>query len=299
MLILDRKDFLFKIEKEVKAKKVILKVLIPDEEGRLMTTGGRYKELTFKNEDDFVEYKVAKNFEVNTLFNKEIKGNKVNADTLEYYTNIMILIDMLDNFTIGIYNRKGGVGKSLITYMFAKAFNFRVKDVDPYSTLTGRLENVDEIDGDKKIIIPTEGKWIIDYASKAYPREKEQFEQMDVLIIPTGVIEDIAPATEMMLHDFKDVETPIIFTFNKVEKRDEEDVKMEFKNFSSFLPYGANIGYLPNSGAVKTSLKKQKGIVELAQQGGLVGSNNRNMALKIIDLFVTTLLTAEGEVTNA
>lgn len=276
---------------------------------------GRYKTLEFTKEE-YKTYFSTKQDEVKTIFSKFIKDKKISEQDVEIYTSWLIIFDMIENFSISIYNRKGGVGKSLTTFLLSKAFSYHVHDLDPKSTNYLRLENftiyddrakskeTKESKSIKNFNTPSDGKNIVDFGGDKYLNELNLLDQSDIVIFPTSTFDDIATSTEAFLLDMKELEAPTMFLFNKIErkpskasqKRKVEEIEYLYSIFSETFEYGSNMATMPLSGAVEQLLMDRADTISIALSGGLAGSNSKIFAIALIDLYIKIILTAEGEV---
>jgi len=169
---------------------------------------------------------------------------------------------------ITIANFKGGVGKSLIAHQLITCFDYYGVEIDPYGSLYERLpDKVIKVDVTEKRLPATSDKSVFDFGGFDDIKLDQAVERSNLVIIPFIPTLESVQGTLDTLNRIKEHNKPILLVANMVQK--PEDVNDAKFVFEEVLGFEVEVFQMPISVALQTAINENKGIVELANQGGI------------------------------
>jgi len=185
------------------------------------------------------------------------------------------------NKNITICNFKGGVGKSFLAHQLITSFGFNGVEIDPYGSLSDRLENVEQIPLENKTL-ETYSNTVFDFGGFNDIKLEQAINQSDLVIIPLNATIETLQSTIDTLNVVKEFDRPILFVANMVQKA--EDIKEINSIINEILGFECEIFILPLSVAYQTAINNNVSILELADAGGLKSFAYKKAAENIREL---------------
>ncbi|BCD61144.1 MULTISPECIES: ParA family protein [unclassified Nitratiruptor] len=185
---------------------------------------------------------------------------------------------------ITIANFKGGVGKSLIAHQLITCFDYKGVEIDPYGSLYERLpEKVIKVDVKEKKLPKTPERSAFDFGGFDDIKLDQAIERSNLVIIPFIPTLESVQGTLDTLNRVKEHSKPILMVANMVQK--PEDVNDAKFVFEEVLGFDVEVFQMPISVALQTAINENKGITELAKQGGIRAFAYKKAKKVIEDLY--------------
>jgi cellulose biosynthesis protein BcsQ len=166
---------------------------------------------------------------------------------------------------LSVFNFKGGVGKSTISYNLAKHFGLKIVTNDKYSALI----NAKQTTGGSSINIGD--NVIFDFGGFEDKRVHEVFEASDVIVIPTlysrADIQNTVITVRQILKYAPDAK--ILIVVNRVRSGDDKLLDSVKEQLNKHIKHDVSYVTLRDSKALLRSINDNISIFDIHQQSGL------------------------------
>ena len=163
---------------------------------------------------------------------------------------------------------KGGVGKSMLSHQLITNYGYKGIEIDPYGSLSDRLPSiVERVEVTSKHLPKIVDKTIFDFGGFDDIKLDLAIEQSSLILIPFIPTLESVQGTIDTLNRVKSFNRPILLVANMVQKSaDIDDAKFVFEETLGFEIEVFEIG---TSVALQTAINENRGILELASEGGI------------------------------
>ena len=186
-----------------------------------------------------------------------------------------------------IYNRKGGVGKSMIATQLALYFDTTIIELDPYGMLSDTLGDdiVYKVALDENVPNIKEGDVIFDFGGFDDLRLDEVSKNADLIIIPFNPTINSLGTTLKSYQRVKEQNIPVLFVVNAVlnDKDVDESINFIKENTKDEIDYFV----IPHTRALQTVENEGVSIIEFANTSGLRKHTYRKISATMKNLITT------------
>jgi chromosome partitioning protein len=186
-----------------------------------------------------------------------------------------------------IFNKKGGVGKSMLATQISLYFDTSIIELDPYGVLTQTLDEdrVLKLGLNNEIPKINGGDIIYDFGGFDDNRLEVASKTSDMIIIPFNPTINALGTTLQSYKRAKEQNLPILFVANAVIKEQDAIDAIEFikEHTQDDIDYFT----IPHTRALQTSENEGVSIIDLANSSGLKRHTYRKINATMNNLMAT------------